>query len=155
MKSSLATEKALAEPQGGLHELLTRIAELDGQIAASNATVDELKGRREHLEKLAVEEMQTQRLDGVKVAGRSWRVEHDHFCSVAEARRAAVIEAAKSAGIETDGLVTVNTARLKAILKEMAKSAGRRGDERYSEGTAFEGLVSEHVAPRLRHTTVG
>lgn len=152
MNSSEATEQHLAV---GLHDLLTKIAELDKSIASANAQVDDLKGKREHLEKLAIEEMQTSRLDGVKVAGRSWRIEHDHYCSVAEARRAAVIEAAKAAGIGTEGLITVNTARLKAVLKEIAKEAGKAGSERYSEGTAFDGLVSEHVAPRLRHTTVG
>ena len=98
--------------------------------------------------------MQTQRLDGVRVAGRSWRVEYDHFCSVSEARKQAVMEAAKAAGLEGT-LTTVNTARLKAVLKEMGRAAGKEAGALFSEGTVFEGLVGEHVAPRLRHVTVG
>lgn len=98
--------------------------------------------------------MTTQRLDRVGVAGRSWRVEYDHFCSVSEARKAAVMEAAQKAGI-ADTLTTVNTAKLKAVLKEMGKAAGKDASALFSEGTVFEGLVGEHVAPRLRHATTG
>jgi hypothetical protein len=138
----------------GLQGLLSQIADIDRQIGTASQQIDALKDRRSHLEKLAVEEMQTQRLDGVRVAGRSWRVEYDHFCSVSDARKQAVMEAAKAAGLE-ESLTTVNTARLKAVLKEMAKAAGRDASSLFSEGTVFEGLVGEHVAPRLRHVTVG
>lgn len=116
--------------------------------------MDALKERREHLERLAVEEMTTQRLDGVRVAGRSWRVEWDHYVSVNEDNRKAVLEAAKERGWDA-ALTTVNTARLKALLKEAAKAAGTDARTPFTEGTSFKGLVGEHVAPRLRHTTVG
>lgn len=137
-----------------LARALADIAAIDKKITALNAEVDELKGRREHLERIAVEEMTAQRLDGVRVAGRSWRVEHDHYVSVTEDNRAEVLKAAEAAGW-SKALVTVNTARLKALLKERAKEAGMDARTAYTEGTPFAGLVSEHVAPKLRHVTTG
>lgn len=133
---------------------LADIAAIDKQIAELNGQIDNLKERREHMERVAIEEMTTARLDGVRVAGRSWRVEHDHFLSVPEARKAAVLAAAREAGW-ADALTSVNTARLKALLKERAKEAGTDARVAFSEGTPFAGLVGEHVAPRLRHVSVG
>ena len=137
-----------------LQPVLAEIAELDRQIKEFDAQVDALKKRREHLERIAVEEMQTQRLDGVRVAGRSWRVEWDHSCSVTEATKDAVMEAAREAGC-LEALTSVNTARLKAFLKEQAKEAGTDASQPWSAGTPFAGLVGEFVRPRLRHVTVG
>lgn len=137
-----------------LSAVLAEIATIDKQMVEANDRIDQLKARRQHLESLAVEEMTTQRLDGVRVAGRSWRVEYDHFMSVTEDRKEAVIAAAMEAGCWKQ-LQAVNTARLKSLLKEMARDAGKDARSRHSDGTAFEGLVGEHVAPRLRHTTVG
>lgn len=152
MHSSQATH----EDSGSLQSVLAEITGLDKKIAELNGEVDNLKTRRDVLEKLAVEEMQTQRLDGVKVAGRSWRIEWSHSCSVPEARKAAVIEAAKKLGKPelVEALTQVNTARLKAVLKEMAGENGK-GSALHSAGTVFEGLVGEYVQPKLRHLTVG
>jgi hypothetical protein len=137
-----------------LSTVLAEIATIDKQMVEANDRIDQLKARRQHLESLAVEEMTTQRLDGVRVAGRSWRVEWDHFMSVTEDNKEAVIEAAVKAGCWKQ-LQSVNTSRLKTLLKEQAREAGKDARSRHSEGTPFEGLVGEHVAPRLRHTTVG
>ena len=137
-----------------LHRALTEIRQIDAKIAEKSAEVDALKERREHLEKLAVEEMTAQRLDGVKVAGRSWRIEHDHYVSVTEDNRKAVLEAAKGEGWDA-ALITVNTARLKTLLKERAKEAGMDARRPFTEGSKFAGLVSEYVAPKLRHVTTG
>jgi hypothetical protein len=137
-----------------LSAILAEIASIDKQTVEANDRIDQLKARRQHLEALAVEEMEDQRLDGVRVAGRSWRVEYDHFMSVTEDRKEAVIEAAKAAGCWKQ-LESVNTARLKSLLREMAKEAGKDARSSHSEGTPFAGLVGEHVAPRLRHVTVG
>jgi len=134
--------------------VLAEIAELDRQIKELDGQVDALKKRRTHLEKIAIEEMQGQRLDGVRVAGRSWRVEWDHSCSVTEGTKEAVMEAARKAGC-LDQLTSVNTARLKAVLKEQAKEAGTDASQPWSAGTPFEGLVGEYVQPRLRHVSVG
>jgi len=137
-----------------LQPVLAEITDLDRQIKELDAQAETLKKRRTHLEKLAVEEMQTQRLDGVRVAGRSWRVEWEHSCSVTEATKEAVMEAATKAGCLAQ-LTSVNTARLKAVLKEQAKEAGKDASQPWSAGTPFEGLVGEYVAPRLRHVSVG
>ena len=137
-----------------LHRALTEIREIDLKVSELSAQVDKLKERREHLEKLAVEEMTTQRLDGVKVAGRSWRIEHDHFLSVNEDNRKAVLEIAKAEGWDA-AVTTINTLRLKSLLREKAKAAGRDARRAFSEDTAFAGLVGEYVEPRLRHLTTG
>lgn len=147
MESSTDTEPAL-------HSALAEIAEIDKKVAKLSDEVDALKARRESLERLAVEEMQTQRLDGVRAAGRSWRVEYFHGFSAPEGRKEAVMEAARRAGL-LDAVTSVNTARLKALLTERAKEAGMDASRPYSEGTEFEGLVGEYIAPRLRHLTVG
>lgn len=134
--------------------MLAEIADIDRHIVLANDRLDALKARRAHLEELAVEEMTTQRLDGVRVAGRSWRIEWEHSMSVPEARKEAVMEAARQAGCAAE-LTSVNTARLKSLLKEMAKEAGRDARSSFSDGTPFEGLVGEYVRPKLRHLTVG
>lgn len=137
-----------------LQPVLAEIAALDKEINQLDDKIESLKKRRMHLENIAVEEMQTQRLDGVRVAGRSWRVEWEHSCSVTEATKDAVMEAAKKAGCLPQ-LTSVNTARLKSLLKEQAREAGKDASRPWSDGTAFEGLVGEYVQPRLRHVTVG
>jgi len=149
MQSSTATESAAP-----LQSALSEIASLDKAIAELNASVDDMKKRRERLEALAIEEITTQRLDGVRAAGRSWRIEWQHSFSAPEARKEAVMDAARRAGL-LDAVTQVNTARLKALLIERGKEAGMDPSQPYSTGTEFEGLVGEFVAPRLRHTTVG
>jgi len=138
---------------GSLHAVLAEISELDKQLAALNDQIDKVKERRDSLESIAVEELTTQRLDGVKVAGRSWRVEWTHSFSAPEARKEAVMEAARKAGL-LDAVTTVNTARLKTLLTEKAKEAGTDSRQPYSAGTEFEGLVGEYVRPVLRHRSV-
>lgn len=146
MSSSTDTETTL-------HSVLAEITELDKQLVALNDQIDKVKERRDSLEAIAVEELTTQRLDGVKVAGRSWRVEWTHSFSAPEARKEAVMEAARKAGL-LDAVTTVNTARLKALLVERAKEAGMDARQPYSTGTEFEGVVGEYVRPVLRHLTV-
>jgi hypothetical protein len=149
MLSSQATEPETT----GLQAYLSEIAEIDRKTRELEDEADRLGKRRQHLERLAVEEMLEQRLDGVRVAGRSWRVEYDHSMSVSQERRDAVLAAAKAEGVEKE-VAMVNTARLKAILKEKAKAAGKPAHAEHSAGTAFEGLVGEFVQPRIRHVTL-
>lgn len=144
MPSSTGTE---------LQSALADIAEIDKEIAQVSDTLDRLKKRRNSLEAIAVEEMTTQRLEGVKVAGRSWRIEWQHLFSAPEARKDAVMEAARKAGL-LDKVTTISTTRLKALLTERAKEAGTDARQPYSEGTEFAGVVGEHVRPVLRHRTV-
>jgi len=136
-----------------LQSALSEITKTDKEIKELDDRIDSLKKRREHFEQIAVEEMQTQRLDGVRAAGRSWRIEWFHSFSAPEARKEAVMEAARRAGL-LDAVTSVNTARLKALLTERAKEAGMDASQPYSAGTEFDGLVGEYVAPKLRHVTV-
>jgi hypothetical protein len=142
------------EAHDGLSGLLEEISSLDKQIGTLSAQVDDMKKRRANLETLAVEEMTTQRLDGVRVAGRSWRVEESLHLSVPKDRRDAVLEAARAAGIE-DAITTVATTTLKAWLVERAKEAGREAGSPFAAGTPFDGLVGEYTEMKLRHVTVG
>lgn len=135
---------------GAMAGLLEKVAALDAEIKKASDALDELKATREQYAAKAVEEMQLARVDGVKVAGRSWRVSYDHFASVPKEKQEEVLEAAKKAGL-LDEVRSVNTAGLKSLLKEMA--AGRDARELFSTGTVFEGLVSEYVQPVLRHVT--
>ena len=137
-----------------LQSALAEIAEIDKEVAGLNDQIDKMKERRGKLEEIAIEEMTTGRLDGVKAAGRSWRIEWTHSFSAPEARKEQVMEAARRAGL-LDEVTAVNTARLKALLVEQGKAAGKDARQPYSIGTEFEGLVGEYVAPKLRHLTVG
>lgn len=150
MQSLQATEEA---NRSQLAQVLEEISALDGEIGTASAHLDELKKRRSHLEAIAVEELQTQRLGGVRVAGRSWRVEETLHLSVPKDRRDAVLEAARAVGIE-DAITTVATTTLKAWLVERAKEAGREAGRPFSAGTPFEGVVGEYTEMKLRHTTV-
>lgn len=141
-------------PDSTLSTALEQIAQIDREIDVAELTVKELKKKREVLANLAVEEMTAGRLDGVRVAGRSWRVEWDHSVSATAEKQDAILAAAREAGMEKQ-LVGVNTTRLKALLKEMSKAAGKDAREPWADGTAFAGIVSEYVRPVLRHVTVG
>ena len=136
-----------------LQSALAEIASIDKIVAELNDRIDEFKERRGKLEEIALEEMTTQRLDGVKAAGRNWRIEWTHSFSAPEARKEAVMEAARRAGL-LDEVTSVNTSRLKSLLAERAKDAGTDPRALFSEGTEFDGLVGEYVAPKLRHVTV-
>jgi len=146
MQSSTGT------PVAPLQQALAEIGEIDKRVKQLEDEVDRLAEKRAHYEALAIEEMTNQRLDGVKAAGRSWRIEFAHRFSAPEARKEQVMEAARRAGL-LDAVTSVNTARLKAELTERAKAAGRDARLPYSDGTEFEGLVGEYVEPVLRHYT--
>jgi len=137
-----------------LSTALEKISQIDREIDVAELAVKELKKRRESLAEIAVEEMTAGRLDGVRVAGRSWRVEWDHSVSATADNKDAVLAAARAAGMEAQ-LIGVNTSQLKSVLKEMSKAAGKDAREPWADGTAFAGLVSEYVRPVLRHVTVG
>lgn len=136
-----------------LQSALAEIAEIDKEVAGLNDQIDKLKERRNHLEGIAIEEMTTGRLDGVRAAGRSWRIEWRHSFSAPEARKEQVMEAARSAGL-LDDVTQINTSKLKALLAERAREAGKDARLPYSAGTEFDGIVGEHIAPKLMHLTV-
>lgn len=151
MQSLMPTEQDTAATT--LSQALEQVADLDRQIDEVEATLKSLKQRREAVAKVAAEEMMSERLDGVRVAGRSWRVEWEHSCSATGEHRDAIIAAAREIG-KGDTLLTVNTSALKSLLKDLAQQAGRPADQPWSEGTPFAGLVSEYVRPSLKFVTV-
>lgn len=142
------------EPDLGLSALLAEISEIDGSLDELALEEKRLRKRREYLARLAVDEMQEARLDGVKVAGRSWRIEQEHSMSIPKDSRQAAIEVAERLGI-ADDMVTLITGTLKTYLRERATEAGKPKDAGWAEGTEFDGLVSEYVRPVLRHLTTG
>lgn len=139
---------------------LDRIGEIDREVDGLEARIKELKGIRSGLEAWAVEEIESQRAqgirgrEGVRAGGRTyWTAESLHV-SVPRDRRDAVLEAARSVGLE-DAITTVSVPTLKSWLLEQAKEAGREAGRPYAAGTPFDGLVSEYTELKLRHTTVG
>lgn len=151
MPSWMPTEQDTLSP---LSSALEQIAQIDREIDVAELKVKELKKKRDSLAELAVEEMTAGRLDGVRVAGRSWRVEWEHSISATADNKDAVLAAVRAAGMEAQ-LLGVNTSQLKTVLKEMHKAAGKDARQPWAEGTPFAGLVSEYVRPVLRHLTVG
>jgi len=142
------------EQHKGLSDILEKITEIDGEIGTTSALLKNQKAKRAALEKLAVEELAKSRLDGVKVAGRSWRVSKELRLSVAKESRSAVMDAAKSVGIEEE-ITTVSVPTLKAWIVEQAKEAGKDAGSSFIKGTPFDGLVGEFIETKIRHTTVG
>ena len=142
------------EQHSALSTALEKISVIDREIDVAELAVKDLKKKRDVLANIAVEEMTAGRLDGVRVAGRSWRVEWDHSVSATADNKDAVLAAARAAGMEAQ-LIGVNTSQLKSVLKEMHKAAGKDARDPWADGTPFAGLVSEYVRPVLRHVTVG
>lgn len=149
----MSLSKATAEDSTPLSNALEQVAAIDREMDELELRIKELKKRREALAGVAVEEMTAGRLDGVRVAGRSWRVEWEHSVSATASETDAVLAAARAVG-KGDALLTVNTSRLKSLLKELATASGRDARLPWAEGTPFAGLVSEYVRPVLRHLTV-
>ena len=150
----MPSAQATALDNTPLSTALEQISQIDREIDEVELAVKTLKKRRESLANIAVEEMTAGRLDGVRVAGRSWRVEWDHSVSATAEKQDAILAAARAAGIEAQ-LVGVNTTRLKSLLKEMSKAAGKDARDPWADNTPFAGIVSEFIRPVLRHVTVG
>jgi len=150
MQSSAATER--------LGSTLEKIATLSDEISGLEAKVKELEKRKDALEEIAVEEMAAGRLDGVRVAGRSWRVSWEHRISATAAQTDAVLAAVKTLGLspaEQASLVGVNTGKIKTMLKEMAEAAGKDVRAPWADGTPLAGLIHEYVQPVLRSQKAG
>ena len=152
MNSSPFTETSTP---ADLSARLTEVTTLDAEIKALEDQVAKLKKKREHLERLCVEDLTISGIDGIKVAGRTWRVSWEHSLSATAANRDQLIAAAQEFGIDPESITQINTARLKAIIKEIAESQGKDVREKWTTGTALEGLAGEYVAPRLRFVTTG
>ena len=143
-------EQDVPLPQG-LAATLEEITDLDKRLDELGVEIKRIKARRSRLEDLAVEEFKATRMEGVRVAGRTWRIETDHHLSVSFDKRDEVLAACQELGLDTNVLTTVNTAKLKAMLKEAAQEAGKDSSLPFSQGTALEGICGEFTRIRLRH----
>lgn len=152
MNSSPFTETSTP---ADLSARLAEVASIDAEIKALDEQVSRLKKKRDHLEKLCVEDLTTSGIDGIKVAGRTWRVSWEHSMSATAATRDQIIAAAQEFGIDPESITQINTARLKALVKEIAESQGKDVREKWTAGTALGEVAGEYVAPRLRFTTTG
>lgn len=155
MHSSPTTETSTT---AALSERLAEIKRIDDELDSLKKQTTDLEKKRNYLERICVEDMTVGKLDGVRAAGRSWRIEWTHSLSATAAGKQDIIKAMKKMGLDKetlDSLTTINTARLKAILKEEAERRGIDIRQPWSAGTPLEGKAGEYVAPRLRFTTSG
>lgn len=152
MNSSPSTETStLAD----LSDRLTEVQSISEEIDGLEEQIKALKKRRTHLESLCVEDLLTSKTERIGAAGRMWRVDWEHSMSSAEARKEDLIAAAEAYGIPPDAITQVNTQKLKSLIKEIAEKQGRDVREKWTAGTALEGLAGEYVAPRLRSVKAG
>jgi predicted AAA+ superfamily ATPase len=152
MTSSPFTETSTPDD---LSNRLAEIQAIDAKIDGLMAQVKLLEKRRDHFERLCVEDFAAGRIDRLATGGRMWRVEWTHSLSATEAGKGELLAAAEALGIPTDAITQVNTAKLKAIVKEIADRDGKDVKEKWTSGTPLEGLVGEYVAPRLRSVKAG
>jgi len=131
------------------------VQSLSDEIDGLEEQIKALKKRRTHLESLCIEDLLTSKTDRVGAAGRMWRVDWEHSMSSTEARKEDLIAAAQAYGIPPDAITQVNTSKLKSLIKEIAERQGRDVREKWTAGTALEGLAGEYVAPRLRSVKAG
>lgn len=144
----MSTENKEASNQ--LAKILEEVRDLKRQkeqVAAELKTVSE---QLDELEALACEYFAASGLDGCRAAGYSWYVEETLRLHVPKAHREAVLQAAAEEGIG-DEVLTVQTQTLKSWLTERLKKAKAEGRmlEKATDGTAFAGLLSEHIEVRL------
>ena len=152
MNSSASTETStLAD----LNDRLAEIQAIDNTVDGLEKQIKALKKRRTHLESLCVEDLLASNTDRIGAAGRMWRVDWEHSMSSTEVRKEDLIAAAEAYGIPVDAITQVNTAKLKSMVKEIAENQGRDVREKWTDGTALEGLAGEYVAPRLRSVKAG
>jgi hypothetical protein len=138
----------------GLSDLLTKVAELRVRKEAAEEALKAANAELDAHERLALEALGVSGLDGCRVAGRTWWMQDSLRLSVNADQKAAVLKAAKKYGIAAE-ITTVATATLKAWLSERAKQGKRAKGASFVAGTAFEGLVTEHVETSLRSRSLG
>jgi hypothetical protein len=137
----------LADTLAQIAELRDRRSEIERQAKSLNAELD-------RLERLALETLGASGLDGCRVAGRTWWMQEELRLSVPAENREKVLLAAQREGI-ADEITTVATTTLKAWLKERSRNSVRGRGESFVAGTAFDGLVTEFVEPKLFSRAVG
>lgn len=139
-----------APPPDQLSTLLGQVADAKRRKEALAAELKTVNEELDALESMAAEQIKASGLDGCRAAGFSWSISETLRLHVPKDNRDAVIRAAAQEGLG-DEVVTVQTATLKAWLNERLERAKADGKflEKPSEGTAFEGLLSEYIEIRL------
>ena len=132
-----------------LSATLERVAALYDERDAAEKVVKDIKKRLEQAESLAVEQLAASGLDGVRAAGKAWYLRDFYSVSIPADRKADAVRVANENGLED--YVSVNTASLKAWLKEQNEE---RGGETLAAGTPFDGIVSEYHETRLSRQTL-
>jgi len=132
-----------------LSETLERVAALYDEKAEAEKFLKGIKQRIEQAESIAVEQLAASGLDGVRAAGKAWYLRDFYSVSIPPDRKADAVRIANENGLED--YVSVNTASLKAWLKEQHEE---RGGETLAAGTPFEGIVSEYHETRLSRQTL-
>lgn len=133
-----------------LSGILERVAGLIAEKDRLEAEVSRVKKSLKEIEQLAVEQLASSGLDGVRAAGKAWYIREFVGLSVPKENRERVVEAARAAGL--DDFIAVNTSSLKTWLKEQRENDSEGGD--LAAGTPFEGLLSEYREVRLSHLTL-
>jgi hypothetical protein len=132
-----------------LSDTLERVAELYDEKAQAEKVLKDIKQRIEQAEGIAVEQLAASGLDGVRAAGKAWYLRDFYSVSIPADRKADAVRIANENGLED--YVSVNTASLKAWLKEQHEE---RGGETLAAGTPFDGIVSEYHETRLSRQTL-
>jgi len=132
-----------------LSDTLERVAELYDEKAQAEKVLKDIKQRIEQAESIAVEQLAASGLDGVRAAGKAWYLRDFYSVSIPADRKADAVRIANENGLED--YVSVNTASLKAWLKEQHEE---RGGETLAAGTPFDGIVSEYHETRLSRQTL-
>jgi len=132
-----------------LSDTLERVAELYDEKAQAEKVLKDIKQRIEQAEGIAVEQLAASGLDGVRAAGKAWYLRDFYSVSIPADRKADAVRIANENSLED--YVSVNTASLKAWLKEQHEE---RGGETLAAGTPFDGIVSEYHETRLSRQTL-
>lgn len=135
----------------GLSALLARVVEQQAARDAQSATLKAMDKELDRLESLAAEQLALSGLDGCRVAGKTWWIDEALRLTVVGANREALLEAAKVEKLQD--AVTINTASIKAWLKERSDETGCSLEDAV-KGTRFEGIVGQYVEIRLRSRVV-
>lgn len=137
-----------ATSEGLITELIGKVVEARAEYEKAHAAAKAARVKVDELERKAADALASVGVDAIRCHGMTWKPVVDLHVSAVQANRDKLIEAAKSVNLDA---VTISTSKIKSWLIENYE---RRCDEgtagsRYSEGTAFDGLVSEYAQMKL------
>jgi hypothetical protein len=131
---------------------LERVAKLYDEKDRLSAELSAVNKDIKEIERLAVEQLASSGLDGVRAAGKSWYLRDFWSVTIPASNKEAAVEAAKAAGL--DDYISVNSSSLKSWLVDRFKQNGSKG-ESLASGTPFDGVISEYHERKLSRQTQG